>query len=433
MIYRILRIACCGLLLFLAGCASLPSFDMDWINQLLQTPTPVPVPLQTVASTPTPLQTGLSTTPQPQPAVASPQILRVWLPPQFNPNANNSAAALLKERLNDFEADHPGLELDVRVKSESGEADLLNSLAVTSMAAPGALPDLIALPRHALEAASQKGLIKALDISSELQDPDWHPYARELAEIDGTPYGLPFAGDALVVVYRPELVWIKSWNDILLSDGQLDFAGADPQAEVALSLYASAGGEMTDAQGKPTLDQDILISVLDLFSRGRGVSLFPDATKNISSDDQVLQEYRTRRTDMAVFHFSKFRASQDGLYQPLMSLGEENHYTFTNGWLWAIPGQTPEQQQLSLELAEYLTQDEFLVPWTKEAGYLPTRRLSGIEPVDETVTAVIDAAQPIPSADTIQVLGPLMQEAVIRVLNGEEPEAVARSIIEKLR
>ncbi len=103
--------------------------------------------------------------------MAEPEILRIWMPPQFNPNANNPAAVLLKKRLQDFEADHPGLEVDVRIKSESGDADLLSSLAITSMAAPNALPDLIALPRPSLESAAQKGLIKPLDFSREPQRP----------------------------------------------------------------------------------------------------------------------------------------------------------------------------------------------------------------------------------------------------------------------
>lgn len=432
MIKQILRTACCGLLVFLAACSSLPSLDKDWIDQILYTPTPVPVPLQTSTSTPAAIQTQPTATPQP--AVASPDILRVWLPAQFNPNANNAAAALLKERLNDFEADHPGLEIDVRLKAESGEASLLNSLAVTGMAAPDALPDLVALPRHSLESASHKGLIQPLDLSGELLEPEWYPYVRDLAEVDGTPYGLPFAGDALVMVYRPGLVWIKSWNDILLSESQLVFPGADPLAEMALALYASAGGELVNAQGQPTLDQDTLISVLDLFSRGRIVTLFPDAAKNISSDDQVLQEYRTGRSDLAVFRFSKFRASQDGLYQPLMSLGEEqSHYTFADGWIWSLTGRDPDRQRLAMELAEYLTQDEFLSQWTRDAGYLPIRRFAGSEQVDQPVAAVIDALQPLPPADIMQTLGPLMQAAVVSVMDGEEPEEVARGVIEMLR
>lgn len=431
MINRIIRIVSLGLLIVISGCSSLPSIDADWINQILYTPTPAPS--NTPSPTPRTVDATQSVTGQPEPAVAEPRILRVWLPPQFNPNANNEAAGLLKERLNDFEAVHPGLQIDVRIKSESGEADLLNSLSITSMAAPDALPDLIALPRHNLETAAQKGLLEPLDdISRTLQNSEWYPYASEMSEVNGRSYGIPFAGDALVIVYRPELVWIKSWNDILLSDSQLLFSGADPQAEVALSLYASLGGELIDAQGDPTLDQELLTRVLELFARGRGVSLFPEAVENISSDDQVLQEYRARRAEMAIFHFSKYRDTQDGLFQPLMSLGDDAYFTFATGWMWALPAQSAENRQLSLELGEYLTEDVFLAPWINESGYLPTRGFAGEEDSDETVTALIEASHPPPSADTLLVLGPPVRDALIRVLNGEQPEAVARTVIEEL-
>ncbi len=405
--------------------------NSSWIDRILYTPTPVPTKIAT--HTPPPVETTVSSTGQPNPNGSEPKILRVWLPPQFNPDTNNAASALLKQRLNSFEVQHPGLEIDVRVKAEEGEADLLNSLAVTSAAAPSALPDLIALSRPSLEAAVQKKLVRPLDdFSAELQNSNWYPYARELAKIDGTPYGIPFAGDALVIIYRPDLVWIKTWDDILLSEGRLMFAGADPQAEVGLSLYMSAGGQLLDAQGKPALDQQILTDVLELFSKGRAAMLFPDAVTNISTDAQVLQEYRARHTNMAIIHFSAYRASQDGLVQPLMGL-KESHFTFSMGWMWALPGQNPDNQQLSAQLAAFLSADDFLAQWIKETAYLPTRQSTTKQDADSPVPAIIEAAQPSPSADIMQVLGPAMQEAIARVLNGEQPDAVARSVVEKLK
>ena len=427
---RILRIACYGFLILLAGCSSLPSFDSDWINRILYTPTPAPVrtATSTIRSTQAPPVTG-----QPEPAVAEPRILRIWLPPQFNPNTGTDSAALLKQRLTNFEAEHPGLEIDVRIKAEEGEADLLNSLAITSMAAPNALPDLVALPRHALEAATQKGLVRPLDgLSTEFQNSDWYPYARELAKIDGKAYGLPFAGDALVIIYRPELVWIKTWDDILLSESQLVFAGADPQAQVGLSLYVSAGGELVDAQGNPTLDQEVLARVLEIFSKGRAAALFPDASTNISTDEQVLQEYRARRAEMAIVHISNYRDPQDGLVQPLMGV-DEPHLTFATSWMWVLTGQNADNQQLSTELAEFLTADDFLALWINETGYLPTRPSTLNNEGETSIPAVIEAARPIPSTDVLLALGPLMQEALVRVLNGEQPDAVARSVVEKLK
>jgi ABC-type glycerol-3-phosphate transport system substrate-binding protein len=428
---RVLRIAYCGFLILLAGCSSLQSINVDWINRILYTPTPVPI--QTSTPIPQPIQTSQASTGQPPP-ISQPQILRIWLPEQFNPNANNPAATLLKQRLAEFEAEHPGLQLDIRIKAETGDADLLNSLSVTNMAAQKALPDLVALPRPALEVAAQKGLVHSLDdFSPELQKADWYPYARDLAKVDGTVYGIPFAGDAEVIIYRPDLVWIKTWDDILLSESHLIFAGADPQAKVGLTLYVSAGGNLLDAQGRPTLDQEVLTQVLELFAKGKAATLFPAAATNISSDQQALQEYRTRRADMAIVRFSDYRAEQDGLVQALMGLKADTHLTFSSGWVWSLAGQNSDNQALALELAQFLMDDNFLLRWLPETGFLPTRRPATNRDASSPIPAVIEAMQPGPSSDTVAALGPLMQEAVTRVLNGEQPEAVARSVVEKLK
>lgn len=428
---RLLRITCYGILLALTACSSLESLDTDWINSILYTPTPTPVSTATVSSQPSAdAQTATAT---PEPAVNEPTTLRIWLPPQFNPNTNSNASTLLKQRLTTFEAEHPGFVVEVRLKSEDGEADLLNSLAITSMAAPDALPDLIALPRASLEAAAQKRLVHPLeDLSAELQNMDWYPYARELGKVDGTMYGLPFAGDALAIIYRPELVWIRNWDGILLSESQLIFPAADPQSQIGLALYVSAGGELQDAQGKPMLDQETLSQVLVLFARGRSAGIFPDAASNLVDEAQAMQEYRVRRAEMVIAHFSQFRPAQDGLLQPLMGL-DVDHLTFATGWVWALTSQKPEMQALSLELAEYLMAEDFLPRWISETGYLPTYPASVTGPAGESVTPVIQAAQLAPSDELMQALGPLMQEAILRVLDGEQPDVVARSIVEKLK
>ena len=431
MMKRVLQIACIGFLLGLSACSSLQSLDTDWINSILYTPTPTPVSPTAVSSQATP---GAQTpTVTPEPAVTQPTALRIWLPAQFNPNTDSDASTLLKQRLTTFEAEHPGFVIEVRIKSEQGEADLLNSLAITSMAAPEALPDLIALPRASLEAAAQKRLVKPLEgLSTDLQSRDWYPYARELGKVNGTMYGLPFAGDAQVIVYRPELVWIKNWDGILLSESHLIFPAADPRAPVGLALYVSAGGELQDAQGKPMFEQETLSQVLELFAKGRSAGIFPNAASNLAVEEQAMQEYRARRAEMVITHYSQFRPAQDGLLQPLMGL-DVDHFTFANGWVWAMTSQKPETQELTLDLAEYLMADDFLPRWVSEAGYLPTYPASATGAVGDSVTSVIQAAQLAPSNDVIQALGPLMQEAILRVLDGEKPELVARSIVEKMK
>ena len=86
---------------------------------------------------------------------------------------------------------------------------------------------------------------------------------------------------------------------------------------------------------------------------------------------------------------------------------------------------------MAVELAEYLIADEFIGEWTRASGYLPTRP-SSIDGQDPTIAALVESAKPIPSNDVLSVLGQLMQDALIRVLNGERPAVVAASVVDSL-
>jgi ABC-type glycerol-3-phosphate transport system substrate-binding protein len=100
--------------------------------------------------------------------------------------------------------------------------------------------------------------------------------------------------------------------------------------------------------------------------------------------------------------------------------------------VWALAGSNPENQQLAVKLAEFLVEDEFIGEWSRTTGYLPTRP-SVVEESDRTMAAILESAHVLPPGNVVAVLGPLMQEAVTRVLNGEQPEDVAVSVVEKLK
>ncbi len=111
---------------------------------------------------------------------------------------------LLQARLDEFQRRNPRVSIETRVKAVSGPGGLLDSLTTASAAAPQALPDLVALPRDLLETAALKGLLLPLDnLTTALDDPDWYAYAASLARLQKNIYGLPFAGDALVLGYHP--------------------------------------------------------------------------------------------------------------------------------------------------------------------------------------------------------------------------------------
>ena len=411
-------------LLLSTGCASIEQF-------LFTTPAPLPTSPTSVPLISTPEETSTPNDTPVAPSTTQPRILRIWLPSRFDPNGTTRAANILRQRLANFESEHPGLELEVRIKSDENELDIVNAVSVTSMAAPSALPDLIALSRPALEFASLKGLLHPIDgLSATLDDENWYEYARQLGHIQNTGYGLPFAGDAFILAYHSEVERISNWNDIVASENPLVFTAGDPKALVALSLYVSANGKLVNAQGQPTLNQEALTRVLTLISDGVLAGVFASSLGNMVSDEQVLQAYLGDRANMAIFWASHYRPPEGQFILPLPGL-EEIPFSFGTGWVWALTGSNADNRELAVELADYLVDDDFLKSWSNASGYLPTRP-SSVEVEDTTMTTVLESAQLIPSNDVLLVLGPLMRDAVIRVLSGEKPDAVAESVITQL-
>jgi ABC-type glycerol-3-phosphate transport system substrate-binding protein len=421
---RIFRFLLLAGLLFSAGCSSLDSFE-PFLASL--TP-PTPTSVATQEATPMPAKTLTATVPAPDTA----PVLRLWLPPEFDPAAQNASARLLQRRLTEFEAQHPGLEIEVRIKDAEAEGDIVDVLSLTSTAAPATLPDLIMLSRPDLEAAATRGLLHPIDgLSTSLEDPNWYGYAQQLGRVQNTGYGLPFAGNALVLVYYPELGTIVTWEDILKTRSRLVFPAGNIQGLVGLSLYASAGGKVLDAQGLPTLEEEALKRALTLVQDGISKNVFPPSLVNVSTEAQVLQIYRTGSANLGIIWILDYDTSSDGAVTPLPGIAEAP-FSYATGWLWALAGSKPENQQMAVELAEYLVAEEFIGEWTGAAGYLPTRP-STVAEDDRTLVAVIESAHPAPSNEVQAVLGPLMQEALTRVLSGESAADVASSIVQKLK
>jgi multiple sugar transport system substrate-binding protein len=413
------------LLSLLTGCAN--------ISSLLSTPEPATVP----SSTAIPIATSTATiTPTVTPG--GPRTLRLWVPPQFDPAAETPAGTLLQKRLDEFVARRPGLQIEVRVKAENGTSGLLNTLTATRSAAPSIMPDLVALSRTDLESATAKGLLHPLDGLTTLpDDPDWYPYAQKMAHIQNSTYGMPFAGDALILVgYRYPLPSV--WSDIK-KDTLLIFPAADPQALFSLSLYLSAGGILQDDQGHLALDENIMGQVLSLYQPFLENGLLPPNIVDYQDDEQAWNAFREQRGNLVVSWTSRFLQEQTLplALAPLPGL-ETGQYTLATGWSWALAGSNSDNQPLAVELAEFLSDSQFLAEWTQATGYLPTRPTALSSWSDARTQMILsqaaESANLVPGEDLLVTVGPLFSEAVLSVLNGDRlPIEAARSAAEQLK
>jgi multiple sugar transport system substrate-binding protein len=403
-------------------------------------PTAIPgIPLAEDVKTPNPSGEFVNTTQTTEGA-----ILHVWLPREFDPAGNSPASQLLKARLDEFVAVHPGVGLEVRVKALDGPGGLLDALAAANAAAPLALPDLVLLPRPLLESAALKGLLYPFDgLTSLVDDPSWFEYARQLARVKGSTYGMPFVGDALVMAYHPSIIdKIPNSLEASISLGDvLLFPATDPQALFSLDTYLATGESLQDAVGRPSLDKDTLTNILEIYQRASQGGVMPYWITQYSNDAQVWEAFMGEQFPMAVTWASTYlehriKEPADLSFAPLPT-PEGTPFTLATGWSWALAGQDTERRALSVSLAEFLVDKDFLAAYTDAAGYLPPRvdALQGWQDADlrQMVERISYSAQLMPPADLISSVGPALEQAVVDVLKAQsDPQSAAQAAIDQI-
>ena len=413
------------LVLLLAGCSGLnptpaegaftPTHDQpDGTEAVVPTAgpgTPAPDPTETG-----PTGTGLVT-------------LRIWLPPQFGPDPNTEAGALLKARLDEFALLHPGIRITVRVKGEGGPGGMVASLDAVAGAVPESLPDLVLIPRPEMERAVGADLLVPF---TEPLDIDWYDFARSLAGLDQNIYGLPFAADALVLVYRPDVILSppKDWSTTVTSPTPLLFSAASTESYFTFALYEAAGGTLQDADGRPFLDSPVLTALLAFYAQAASTGIFPETALTAVDETAVYEGFRDGQVDMAITWVSNRLNDDSGnIAATALPTVSSVPYTLVTGWMWALSNPDPERARLASELAAFLTTPEFLSTWTYAAGFLPPRASAlagwpnGVEA--SLASRLVLSAHLLPPLDVIQEVGPALQQAVEAVLAGELTPAEA--------
>jgi multiple sugar transport system substrate-binding protein len=435
------------LLILLAGCARLqlpfgtqasPAATSGTLTPGLPDSSPTPSATENLSDAEeTPAEDGTPVAGTPSGSI----VLHLWLPPGFDPEAGTPAAELFKARLDEFSRRRPGIRTDVRIKALEGTGGLLDSLTTTSAAAPLALPDLIVLPRPTLETAALKGLLHPFDgLTNILDNPDWYDFARQLAHLQNSTFGLPIAGDALVLVYRPTVLDTPptDWASMLALEHPLAFAASDPQALVTLGLYQSANGALVDEQGRPTLEGDPLIRVLDFYQQAEQNGVLPYWITQYQTDEQAWQAFVSGETDMVITWMSRYLSSMqaDTAIAPMPTETGEP-YTLANGWVWALSTPHTDRQALGAELAEYLTDSGFLAQWSEAGGFVPPQPSALGGWADSSLQALVNriaaSARLIPSTDLLTSLGPPLQQATVAVLKEQsDPQMAAQDALDSV-
>jgi len=410
-------------------------FILSACNGITLTSTP---PTATIKPSVTPIYIPVQET---TPTSSIPSMLRLWIPPQFDPHADNTAARILRSRFEEFSLRRPGITLDIRIKAQEGPAGLLEALTTANAAAPLSMPDLIALPIPFLEIAALKGLLHPYDgLTRSLEDADWYESPRQHSRVQNSIFGMPFASDALVLVYRPRDINEppKYFSSTIASRDILAFPAADTQSLFPLSLYLSSGGEIRDEQGNPYLDENVLIEVLTFLDQAQASSSTPHWLSQYQTFDQIWQVFEDEQTSMTINWYSTYMANLlADTSVAIIPSANGVPYTLSTSWVWAITSPDVESLSPSVELVEFLTTNAFLSRWNEAAGYIPPRPASVAMWQDAALKTKTDqiarASRPIPALEDVSTFGPVLMDAVMKVIKDDiAPEIAARQATESL-
>jgi multiple sugar transport system substrate-binding protein len=432
-------------LFVLAGCTALP-FQLG-------SRTPLVSPVPQTGTSPAPqttratVETSAPLTPQATVSATQPvagNLVRIWVPPGFDPDGDTPASQLLRTHLDAFVAVHPDVRLEVRVKAVDGPGGLLDALVAANAAAPLTLPDLVLLPRPLLESAALKGLLYPYDhLTSLVDDNGWFEYAHQLAKLKTSTYGMPFAADALVLAYHPsQLPTAPTDLESLLGLGKvLLFPATDEQALFTLSIYLAEGKNLEDAQGRPSLDEGALTRILEFYQRAGLAGVMPYWLTQYSNDAQIWEafsggEYAMAATWVSAYLEHKLTAPEDLAMAPLPTL-DGAPFNLVTGWSWALAGQDAARRATSVQLAEFMVEKDFLAKWSEAAGSMPPRidALQSWQQADQRqmVEQISYSAWLMPPADMISSLGPAVEQAVVDVLKSQsDPQSAAHKVIEQV-
>jgi ABC-type glycerol-3-phosphate transport system substrate-binding protein len=367
----------------------------------------------------------------------------LWLAPELAPSSDTAAGKLLADRLAAFEATHPGLTVRARAKARSGPAGLLETLSAASLVAPDSLPDLLTLDRQALHTAAIKSMIVPLaNYHSQPASPAWEAQAVLAAQVDGVPFGVPLGSEADLLAFRADIYGSApdAWSQLLNGPKPFVFPANDPLAGFTLSQYLALGGTLVDAAGRPTLAIAPLTDVLDYYDALHQAGVLPRSSTQMSTSLDSWAAVRDGRSASAVAPLDATLPALDPQRLAAAPVPGRSApaLTLLHPWSWSVVTRDPAQQQLASELIDWLSEPEFLGAWTYALGLLPPTpaALQAWPDAQDARLAseLLASARLNPEPDLLAILGPVLREATLAVIDGRlSPQDAAAAAVEAVR
>jgi ABC-type glycerol-3-phosphate transport system substrate-binding protein len=267
-----------------------------------------------------------------------------------------------------------------------------------------------------------------------------------MGKVEGESMGVMLGADMQHLAYRPAALESPplTWADVVSAPTSFLFpaGGYDGRVnDASLLQYLGAGGKLSDAEGRPTLDEEALVDVLDFYSRCvTHTVIAPTQVLTATHVDQVWERFKEGESGMTMVRASRYWLEADETMAPgPVPTRDGQHISIARGWTLAVVTDDPDRQDSALQLAEWLTAPARNARWTQAAGYLPgTRsalRLWRVTEEERTVLRdLLEAAMPPPRPVILDAVGLPMQQAVSSVLRGHaSPEEAAADALRDLQ
>lgn len=370
----------------------------------------------------------------------APQILTVWISDRIGPLANGRSLDVLQQQFAAFEATHPGLTIEVAIKSAEGPGGIETLLTTANAVAPRVLPDLVALDTQMLARLALEGVTVPLEerISPDIHQ-DLYDMAQKATTVQERWMGVQFQARGLEhAIYNPNKIAVAplTWTEVYSSGATYVFpaAGQDGLVNDAFLIqYLSTGASLVDEGGQPSLDQEALAQVLGFYQQGieRG-AILTDVIQ-YATVEQSWPRFLQAEVVLCNISSDLYLSVKTGQVTRIPTR-DGQAVILSRGDAWALIARDPHRQLVAGKLIEWLLNPVNMATWSQAAGTLPTRRTALIEmPRDPYVTFMytqLETALPYPTSETHLLIYRAMQQAVNAVLReGVSPEIAAENIL----
>ena len=415
----------------LSNCDSIDRFPASLINTASVTMTPPP------PATPTP-EAILNKTISPISTPDTSGFMTVWFPPELNPNAASASGKLIAQRLLAFEKENPQIKIRIRIKTLSGPQGMLDTLAITQIAAPLAMPSIVILQQSDLESAVKQDLVYPVAASQSVKNgSDWYSYSQSMAQVNQKWYGIPFSGDALILLNRTDNnpPVIQNWNDLQQINQPLLFPASDPTALTTLALYQSLSGDIDHNNTMQPFNEESLVNVFQFYQHAAHQGLFPFSLSQYERFEQTWSAFSNRQSHLVVTWISNYLNNPEADYYPSPLPGLNGApYTLATGEMFVLTEPNPERQVSVLKLMDFLVDSEFLASLNQASGNLPARISANSYPSDLKKQSLIDevsrSAHLQPALSTYMPIANTLKDATVQVIRFQlSPQEAAKSVI----